>query len=316
MISSPLIHIGYHKTGSTWLQRELFNFDSDIFVPLAPRSDAPNAGKYLARYFYRSREKYLLSPFDLNTTAIMEELASLLEKIEVGNRIPVISDERLSGSPHSGGFDEKVIADRLHACFPDARIFCVIREQKDAILSTYYQFIRAGGTDSLSRFLRRHYDGNRPGFSPYSFRYVDLISYYRQLFTPERVLVLPYELFRDDSRAFLKRLGTFISVDLSRVSLKAAVVHNRKDSYSIASRCPFLNLFLKRSSVNGYSRLYLPLSRTLLNATGALLRLDSSAHMRKLKRQIEVIVGDRYIGSNRELSDLIGLDLSQYGYHD
>lgn len=315
MISSPLIHIGYHKTGSTWLQRELFNFNNNIFVPLAP-DDTPNAGKYLARHFIRSREKYLLSPFDLNKAAIMDVLDGLLARIDLENRIPVISDERLSGNPHSGGFDARIIADRINACFPDARIFCVIREQKDAILSTYFQFIKAGGTDTLPKYLSRSYDGNRPGFSPYSFRYIELISYYRQLFSPDNVLVLPYEMFRDNSEMFLKRIGDFVSVSLADLSVNAAVVHNSKESYSIASRYPFLNLFLKRSSVNGYSRLYVPMSRTLLNAAGRLLQVGSSAHTRKLKRQIDSIIGDRYLGSNRELSQLIGLDLSDYGYHD
>ena len=31
---------------------------------------------------------------------------------------PVITQERLSGSPHSGGYDSQVIAERLRAGFP------------------------------------------------------------------------------------------------------------------------------------------------------------------------------------------------------
>lgn len=314
MISSPLIHIGYHKTGSTWLQRELFNFNSDIFVPLSLK-DVPNAGKFLARNFIRSKEKYLLSPFDLNKATIMEELGAILEEIDLKNRIPVMSDERLSGNPHSGGFDAKAIADRIKACFPDARIFCVIREQKDAILSAYFQYLKAGGIDKLKTYLTRSYDGNRPGFSPYSFRYLELISYYYHLFSPERVLVLPYEMFRDKPGVFLMRLGDFISADLSGFSASVTVIHNKRPLNAITLKFPISNLFLKRSSVNSYSRLYVPMSRSFLDAISRFLQLGDRANIEKMKRQIESIISDRYQSSNKELSGLINTDLSGYGYY-
>ncbi len=35
----------------------------------------------------------------------------------------------------------------------------------------------------------------------------------------------------------------------------------------------------------------------------------------RVKRQVEAIIGDRYASANRALSDLIGIDLSKYGYH-
>ena len=89
----------------------------------------------------------------------------MLGKIEVGSRVPVISYERLSGNPHAGRFDARTIADRIKAAFPKARIFCVIREQNDMILSTYFQYLKIGGTDSVRDYLTRSYDGRRPGFS-------------------------------------------------------------------------------------------------------------------------------------------------------
>ena len=37
-------------------------------------------------------------------------------------------------------------------------------------------------------------------------------------------------------------------------------------------------------------------------------------HQRRVRRRVEAIIGDRYAASNRELSELIGIDLSRYGY--
>ena len=70
-----------------------------------------------------------------------------------GGLIPVLSYERLSGNPHSGGYDSKEIANRLVQVFPDAKILIVIREQKDIILSTYKQYIIEGGACTVKRYL-------------------------------------------------------------------------------------------------------------------------------------------------------------------
>jgi hypothetical protein len=314
ILSSLLVHIGYHKTGTTWLQKELFNPESEFFVPLYPGNN-PKAGRNLRKLFVRDKERYLLSPFELNKAEILEELDAMLGAIDLGGKIPVLSYERLSGNPHSGGFDARVIADRIKACFPDAKIFCVIREQKDMILSTYFQYLKIGGTDSLTNYLTRSYDGRRPGFSPIQLNYVNLVSCYFRLFSPENVLVLPYEMFRDNAELYLKKLGEFVSVDLSGVSANVTTVHNKRAANSTTPRFPFLNLFLNRSSVNAYSRLYMPMSKPLIHMVSRLTGTGSRARVGKLKQQIDEIIQDRYESSNRELSGMTGLDLSVYGYH-
>ena len=315
MLIKPLIHIGYHKTATTWLQRELFNAGSDVFAPLSPDNN-PNVGKYLGRQFIRDRDGYLLSPFELNREIILQELESILAKIDIGNRVPVLSYERLSGNPHSGGFDARIIADRIQAGFPGARIFCVIREQREMLLSTYFQYLKIGGTDTLKTYLTRSYDGRRPGLSPAHFNYIDLVSYYCRLFTRENVLVLPYEMFRNHIGLFLDKLGGFVSLDISNRADRAEIRYNKRADDAITPRLPFLNLFLESSSVNAYSPLYTPLARPLLRVTNRLLPLNRDAHVDKLRRQIGAIVGDRYKSGNRRLSELIGTDLSAYGYHD
>ena len=38
MIEDLLIHIGYHKTGTTWLQNELFIHENPVFEPFSLES--------------------------------------------------------------------------------------------------------------------------------------------------------------------------------------------------------------------------------------------------------------------------------------
>jgi hypothetical protein len=315
MLIKPLIHIGYHKTATTWLQRELFNVDSDVFVPMSPDNN-PNVGIHLGRQFINDRDGYLLSPFDLNRETILQELEFILAKIDIGNRVPVLSYERLSGNPHGGGFDARTIAERIQAGFPEARIFCVIREQRQILLSTYFQYLKIGGTDTLKTYLTRSYDGRRPGFSPAHFNYIDLVSCYCHLFARENVLVLPYEMFRNQPGLFLEKLGKFVSLDISDRADRAEIRYNKRADDVITPRLPFLNLFLESSSVNAYSPLCTPLARPLLQLVNRLLPLNRGAHVKKLHQQIDAIVGDRYKTGNRRLSELIGIDLSAYGYHD
>jgi hypothetical protein len=313
MLPDLLVHIGFHKTASTWLQRELFDFDSRQFCPLCPDRMA-NAGKFIGRHFVRDRESRLLSSFDLNTRVVRDEVAGVLEQVDLAGRIPVISYERLSGNPHAGSFDARLIADRIRAAFPRARMFCVIREQADMIVSTYFQYLKIGGTDSLRNYLARSYDGRRPGCSPSAFVYVDLIRYYREIFPPERVLVLPYEMLRDNATQFLQRIGDFTGTDIAALADRARVSHNPRREDFLVTRFPLLNLFRCKSSVNNYSPLYLPGAEYLLRGVDALIPLSNQRHQRRVRRRVEAIIGDRYAASNRELSELIGIDLSRYGY--
>jgi len=314
MLSDPLIHIGFHKTGTTWLQRELFHSDSDCFCPLTPDRNL-NSGKFIGKHFVRDHERYLLSSFVMNTGALQQAVDAALKCIDPGDRVPVISYERLSGNPHAGSFDARTIADRIKAGFPEARIFCVIREQQDIILSTYFQYLKIGGTDTITDYLTRSYDGRRPGFSPAAFTYIDLVDYYHGLFSPENVLVLPYEMLRDSAREFLRRLGDFTGKDLAGFVDKAAVSHNRRKDDFLAPRFPFLNMLRRKSSVNGYSPLYLPGSKFVFDTLDSLIGFSNRKHVRRVKRQIDEIIGDRYAAGNRRLSERIGIDLSVYGYY-
>ncbi len=314
MLSDPLVHIGFHKTASTWLQRELFHYDSEFFCPLSPDRN-PNSGKFIGKHFVRDRDRYLLSSFEMNTGVIQGQVETALGKIDPGSRVPVISYERLSGNPHAGSFDARTIADRISAAFPMARIFCVIREQKDMILSTYFQYLKIGGTDPVRDYLTRSYDGRRPGFSPAAFNYLDLVAYYRGIFPPDNVLVLPYEMLRDAAGSFLPLLGDFTGTDLAGLSGRATVSHNPRKEDFLVPRFPLHNLFRCKSSVNGYSPMCMAAGKFVLEGVDSLIPISDRKHALRVKRQVEAIIGDRYASANRALSDLIGIDLSKYGYH-
>jgi len=229
----PLIHIGYHKTASTWLQRHLFGKQ-----PGYTRLDLDKA-------------IYLQHPFHFDAPAMARDYAARLAETPPGT-VAVLSNERLSGHPHSGGHDSKEIADRLRAVFPSARILIVVREQKAAILSSYFQFIKKGGLCSLSNYLNPARDGHVPLFNPDHFRYDGLIRYYIDLFGRDRVCVLPYEMFRDAPDRFIERLSVFAGTPPPRSLSTARKVNPSAPPVTVWLKSCF-NIFIRSDTVNGCS---------------------------------------------------------------
>ena len=79
------------------------------------------------------------------------------------------------------------------------------------IVAVYKQYVKAGGTASVSQFLQPSRDRAARAnlFDLSFFEYEHLLGYYRGLFGSERVLVLPFEAFARDGRAFVERIGAF-----------------------------------------------------------------------------------------------------------
>jgi hypothetical protein len=137
-----LIHSGYQKTGTTWLQKHLFNNPTIGFAkPFGPREIS----------------EALVFPFPLTFDAEQCDsyLAPPFQQARDDGLFPVLSRERLSGSLCGGGYDSKEIADRLVRVFPAAKILIVIREQRAMLLSSYQQTVKGSSCLSLKQFLNQ-----------------------------------------------------------------------------------------------------------------------------------------------------------------
>lgn len=300
----PLIHIGYHKTGTTWLQRHLFPSAANGFsMPLGPRAiDRLVRGP---------------GPWDFDPVRVRQQLLASFELACREKLMPVLSAEMLSGTPHSGGYDSREIADRLFELFPRGRIVVVIREQKEMIASTYRQYVRIGGGGSLRDYLVPPSDGRIPLFRLDHFAYDRLIEYYLGCFG-DNVLVLPYEDFRRDPAGFVGRLAAFcgrtIGTDLpysQRVNdgPSALVVGVQRRLNPLSAR--------RRTSVNPHPA-RVGLVEPVISAVHALDRRVPQRVKRqaaeRLRLQVGRLVGTRYADSNARTAQLTGIDLGSLGY--
>jgi hypothetical protein len=94
----------------------------------------------------------------------------------------------------------------LASLSPHAHILIVTRGFRSMILSSYSQYVRSGGSDDIETLLQRPDTG-----SPWHYDFV--IGLYRQAFGDDKVLVLPYELLRDDREAFAGRIQDWLRLD-------------------------------------------------------------------------------------------------------
>jgi len=308
-----LVHVGYHKTGTTWLQRVLF--------------------KRTAVGLRAAAAKYQLHPLlvhpraiDFDAAGAKCELGALVEAAARDGSYPVVSSEELCGSPHTGGVLEKEFADRIAAVLPGARILVVVREQKAMLVSSYKQYVRAGGILSLETYLSPRLLGDVRSCNPdwRHFRYDALVDYYRRLFGPDRVLVLSYEGFVAQPADFVRRVLGFCGLERGDEEIES-LPFERDVHASLGA----LGVEIKRRLnpwVSRPDRLYAEPFFPVTNSAHRRLvkvfrRLESAAPARlarwreeRFHRVVERWAGDRFRASNSRLGEWMEDDLAKLGY--
>lgn len=301
-----LFHIGYHKTGTTWLQHHLFRDRDAGFLSVDWREVDAKA------IFVRQ------DPLCFDAARARRQFQRELGRAAESNLTFVISHERLSGHPAGGGYDSRDIADRLGDAFPEAKCLICIREQVSMLSSMYVQYVEDGGHLSPKQFLHPpDPHGAVPGFRFEFLNYDRLIGYYQRKLGADNVLVLPFELFRARPQEFLDRITEFCGAGRHAYTSTRAVNPRRSHPYLLAKRV--VNLLFTRSQLSDFSWINVPHLRSGFILTAPLFDLVwppplqrrlQARFARRLKREI----GDRYRESNRRSCALIGIDLREFGY--
>ena len=300
MRSAPVVHIGYHKTATTWLQRQflprlgdrvaLFGLDrlwAELIAPAPLEFDPGRCGRYI-------------------TDLLAAHPGSVC----------VFSAERLCGNPHSGGYDAAEMANRIRASFGEARILIVVREQVAMLVSNYKQYVRMGGICGFEEYLSPPRDGRMPLFRLDNFRYHHLVEHYVRLFGERHVLVLPYELLRQDRAAFARRVLDYLGLDglaLQEQGLDARVNVALTDLQVRLKR--WVNLLGVGESLYPIRPRAPWLAARLF---GLIDRLGATRIGRRpsgrFRERAALAAGDRYASSNRSLQRYVSCDLGSLGY--
>jgi len=305
--SNMLIHIGYHKTGTTFLQKNFFSLKDIGF-------DSHD-------YFFREKIKELLvlpGPFDYSLSRAKDYFYPIIDRSIENGFIPVISHERLSGALHCGGYDKVILAHRLAELFPEAKILMCIREQTSIIYSSWAQFIIKGGTQGLREYISPPRQVAFPCFKLEHFDYHKMMQLYSSLFRREQILVLPYEDLVKDNNHFLSQILSFAQTKKRVIKADNATLNASANSIELSIR-RLLNPFISRSEHNNYSPLYIrqlsEAANIIMKATMPKLSNKKAETKKRLDylAQIRSLAGSYYWKSNKLLVDA-GIINSQHGY--
>jgi hypothetical protein len=301
-----LFHIGFHKTGTTWMQRRVF---------------VPQQG-FQRVMSHREVRELISGPnrLDFDPGPARSLLTQRRQPdSQTATRQFVVSSELLCGNPFSGNREAADFAHRIREISRSAKILITVREQLSMITSTYSEYISRGGTLTIRQFLDRPPLGFE-GFDPNSFRYDRLVDLYQQLFGPSQVCVIAHEAVRAQRLDELNRLRSFCNLEpLSQLEPSIADQLNTSAPTSALGVNRRLN-HLRRSAAtpNPLVNLRGP-ARILSKATENLMRRRSSDR-RDNGNSISAVVSsrfsDHYRESNCRLQELVGsqFDVTGLGY--
>ena len=301
---APIIHIGLHKTATSFLQRQVFSNTQMFQTPWG----APLSGRAI-EYFV------LCHPMRFSAQAARADFEAALED---DRRIPVISHERLSGRPMLGIYDSDRVADRAAATFPKARILIGIRRQKHMLRSLYSEYVRQGGSKSLDFMVNagRGAQSYRATFRLDHLEFDLMYDLFADRFGARNVLILPQELLAENPQAYFDRLFGFLGAawtdPLPGVREQKSQAHlTLRARRRINAVLPMIDVApaLHRPwwysvTSRGLDLLDASLGRTALGGLGGA----------GLYRGLEMISDSDFSESNRRLAERTGLDLRALGY--
>jgi len=182
-MTGHLLHVGFPKTGSTFLRRWFREH------PQLAYAEGEFAG-------YRD-------VYEISREAVAPR-SDVLYRVTSSEAFT--TPHRDAGNPHSThdnpidpAVGQKNVCTSLAAIFPNAYVLLVTRGFRSMILSSFSQYIRSGAGVPFEEFVSHPLIG-RP------WEYDRVIGLYQSAFGAEKVIVMPWELLRDDLDRFMRTL--------------------------------------------------------------------------------------------------------------
>lgn len=189
-----LIHIGYPKSGSTFLQEWFLQNPLLHYAPgglggfhnvyqISQNAAAQQTKEF--RYFVTSDESLCIPQISTGTIPINNEIQ------KTNFAISTLQAQNKN-------------CDTLKSLYPNASILFITRGYESLIKSGYSQLVRTGFTYNIEQY--------KQGFNieeesvNINVDYSLIIDIYEQSFGKENLIVMPYEMLRDNQAVFLKEL--------------------------------------------------------------------------------------------------------------
>ena len=297
-----VIHMGYSKCMSTWLQ-ELFRQHGEI------------------NYIHKSHFFQLYRNQFEKGVEYYRSLADKGDKL-----ITVESDEHLllPGMDYdicihtSKLQDIELVARKIAESIENPKVIIVVRNQVDMILSRYIQFVRGGGKLDFQVYYEKTFlNGNHKIY--YEYKYYELIQRLSKYMDYNNIFIINLDDFKKNGQETLKRLSGFMNIDLLKYGMPPREI-NVSPSYSTMKIQLLINrLFVRRKNVDDQRPIcrinyyvYRIIMRTLEYIDGKIAR-KKGRHLFLTREQMAQIQ-QNYHEDNKKFGKLMGQDLSKYRF--
>lgn len=334
-----ILHVGTEKSGSTYIQEKYFSNLKNICYISRPSED---------NIIWESLKIIINNnPQDYNLKSIKEQVYEYIENNIIEKKI-LISWEDIFGIMYNGFFSNKQITEAVHFIFPQAKIFLVIRRQDTFIESIYKHIIKAGYSISLESYINYNkgdfftnniiYNG-LPSANINNFCYLNYINFYYDLFGKENVFVLPFEMLKQNEKRFISLIFDRFKLELNSVKEKKInqdiknkglsfisyylfrvfnrFIYNKYNTMGFIVEKPFFNYLKKYKNKNNVFYFLYKISNNFTFKN--LVLLIEKIYYKKVNVMPQELKNDilsYHKKSNKNLSDLINIDLKEYGYYD
>ena len=293
-----VFHIGYHKTGSTWLQNVYY--EQHPHIRLINNTVRPWDDGFLKSLIGVSERDF---DAEVSRTLLRKQIK------ECGGAegdVAVVSAERLSGHPCSGGYDSLMLARRIHKVAPEARVFCLIRGQVEMIESVYRQLVSEGYTGKPeSMFEKRMW--KTVAFDLGFYEYDKMYCEYADRFGSENVMFAQYECLRARPEKILVEMADFFGVCHEQPMYDSKTVARSLPAYAV-NIVRLMNRF-RRTELNPFPAVCMPEFVRSLVVSGLRKSRQKGRVLRQHQREY---IRAYFADSNRRMAQRMELDLNAY----
>lgn len=257
------IHIGFSKTGSSFLK---YWFDAH---PELHYSNKEALGGF----------KDTSSIYDYTKTNDIENLKYFVTsdtRMHCWRILDVDSADNWFDIKDTYNHQEKV-SKITRSLFGEAKILIITRGFEGVLQSFYSSYIKRGGTNNLEGMLNKY----QKDYILPAYNYDFIINLYMKNFGKENVLVLPYEILKDNLESFLNEIEFFLGLTHNNFTpAPVNVSFEPNEMYWYRKMSSFLKTLINPLSEKHSTKIYRKyvhlLSENKLHFVVALLNMFSS----------------------------------------
>lgn len=301
------IHIGIHKTGSTFLQKKVFPKIKSIKFLSQPNFKILEGSKYTS-----------LSKFMNRSPLVWRDLGSLfLQKAEnkvKGDRKEdiLISDEHAVEANDPLRISKHI--EEIKNVFEEnyeTKIVIVVRRQDTWLASAYSEMSNRYGKASQSHFekwvdkrLQSH--ENFYSSSGVRLKYYTLAKEVEKKVKQGNLKVIPFERLKKNPKKFIKEVCEFIEKGIPR-GIDISPEYSRSKSSSVWKIRPKKDRYIRLRPIKLFDKV---IGKSILRVPST--KRDNEIF---LSDKISKRILDKYSKENKRLDDRMDVDLESYGYY-